>query len=80
MGEDTQQSLTFVGGNLKEQFLRKINLQQKIPGGIRETAQSLRLGIAVGDVGLDVGNRGTVHQIRATHMKNRTEVRRIFYS
>lgn len=31
------------------------------------------MAVAVGNVGLDVENRGAIHQIRAAHVQNRTE-------
>lgn len=52
---------------------READVQQESLGGIREAAGGVRVAVAVGNVGLDVENRGAVHQIRTAHMQNRAE-------
>ena len=49
----------------------EVHLQEEFPGGVREAAQGLGVGISVGDVGLDVKNGGAVHQIRTGDMDDR---------
>ena len=73
VGQNTQQSLMLLKWNLIQQLIREIYLQEKVSGVICESAQSLRVGIPVGDVGFDIENRCPIHQIRATHMQNGTK-------
>lgn len=52
---------------------READVQQEIPGGVRKAAGGVRVAVAVGNVGLDIENRGAVHQVRTAHMQNRAE-------
>ena len=52
---------------------READVQQEVPGGVCEAAGGVRVAVAVGNVGLDVENRGAVHQVRTAHMQNRAE-------
>ena len=50
---------------------RKVDVQQEIPGGIREAAGGVRVGIGVGKIGLDVKNGGAVQEVSPGDMKDR---------
>ena len=72
MGKHTQGGSPLVFGQQAQQLCREIHIQQEIPGGVGESSRCLRVGIGVGNVGLDVENGGAVHQVGAAHMKNGT--------
>ena len=48
-------------------------MQQKIAGVVGEAAGCRRLAIAVGNVGLDIENWRSIHQVRTAHMEYRAE-------
>ena len=78
--KNTQQSLMLLKRNLIQQFMREIYLQEKVSGVICESAQSLRVGISVGNVGLDIENWCSIHQVCAANVKHRAEFACILHS
>ena len=52
---------------------REANVQQEIPGGVREAADGVRVAVAVGNVRLDVKNWGAIHQVCAAYVQNRAK-------
>ena len=73
MGQNADGGVPLVLREQGQKRGREADVQQKIPGGIRKAAGGIRVAVAVGNVGLDIKNRGAIHQIRAAHVQNRTE-------
>ena len=61
------------------QILRKIHFQQIVPGILGKAPHSLRMSVTVGDVGLDVQDRGSVHQVRSADVEHRAHVLSMLY-
>ena len=55
-------------------------MQKKFSRLIRKAAFGIGVGIAVGDVGLDVEDGGAVHQVCTAHMKNGAELLRMLHT
>ena len=51
----------------------------QIAGGFSEAACCLRMGIGIGQIGLDIKNGGSVHQIGAGHGQHRAKTVTLFY-
>ena len=73
MGQNADGGVPLVLREQGQKRGREVDVQQKIPGGVRKAAGGVRVAVAVGNVGLDVENRGAVHQVRTAHVQNRAE-------
>ena len=74
MAEDGGSGVALVLGQAGQQVGGEVHLQDEVPGGVGEAAPGLGVGVAVGDVGLDVKNGRSVHQICAAHVEDGAEL------
>ena len=77
--KNAQQSLSFFCRYLCQKIGREFHIQQKFPGMIGKAAQSLRKGIAIGNVGLNVKYRRPVHQIGTAYVEHCAKFFRFFH-
>ena len=71
MGKNTDGSFSFLLRQFLQQFCRKVHSQKKVSRLISKTTGGIRLTVTVGDIGFDIENRCSVHQIRSANMEYR---------
>lgn len=70
MGEDGDSGISFVFRELLKQIIREIDFQEKVICGIGKAAGGGGVAVAIWDVGFDVEDRGSIHQISTGYMEN----------
>ena len=77
VGQHTQQRLTLIMWNPIQQIIWEIHMQKEISGVIGKPADGFWVGIAIGDIGLNIKDWGSVHQVCAANVEHSPEFRRI---
>ncbi len=71
MSQHTQQGFSPALRDFLQQFRREVHRQQVFSCRVRKAATGIILAVGIADIGLDVKNRRTIHQIRSGNHQHR---------